>query len=87
MYNAVISTHTPTRGVTFDNSEMKVTINDFNSHAHEGRDNPLLIVPTGLFISTHTPTRGVTQKRVYRCLTSRDISTHTPTRGVTLQNV
>ena len=34
----LISTHTPTRGVTPVNTYERIVEDDFNSHAHEGRD-------------------------------------------------
>ena len=55
---------------------------NFNSHAHEGRDTFNISFFTEIEISTHTPTRGVTPTYPTFKL-SIIISTHTPTRGVT----
>ena len=35
-------------------------MHNFNSHAHEGRDETQTVSMPGIDISTHTPTRGVT---------------------------
>ena len=55
-----ISTHTPARGVTVTGGTLSFELNDFYSHAREGRDMGREEKHMNKFISTHTPARGVT---------------------------
>ena len=59
---SLISTHTPTRGVTERHKGTLKNEYDFNSHAHAGRDTRMILTYMILIISTHTPTRGVTNR-------------------------
>ena len=86
LVDVVISTHTPTRGVTYQIVRDNLPACHFNSHAHEGRDFSFSAGNLIIIISTHTPTRGVTSYDIF-FLVDVVISTHTPTRGVTYQIV
>ena len=57
---AVISTHTPTQGVTILHDIFAGQQEHFYSHAHAGRDAEEDGTETRKTISTHTPTQGVT---------------------------
>ena len=49
-----ISTHTPTRGVTNFRDWVLMTYEDFNSHAHAGRDSPLAIAAANpIYFNSH----------------------------------
>ena len=79
----VISTHTPSQGVTKGGSIPRGCIWDFYSHALAGRDGFSRNFENDWEdISTHTPSQGVTVGRAFRNR-SRKISTHTPSQGVT----
>ena len=55
-----ISTHTPARGVTGAWDWVEPNLDNFYSHAREGRDSLINVDFTTTGISTHTPARGVT---------------------------
>ena len=81
--NCTISTHTPARGVTCIWCGFGCHLENFYSHAREGRDVPGSNGGENVcVISTHTPARGVTVIS-YHVNLMRNISTHTPARGVT----
>ena len=83
VWGALISIHTPTKGVTQFCLIETVYHNYFNPHSHEGSDDAEEKVGQQLEnISIHTPTKGVTtSSNLAACFTQ--ISIHTPTKGVT----
>ncbi len=79
---AIISIHTPARGVTVAPCQAYSVESDFNPHSRTGSDLLTAISFSVLFISIHTPARGVTDGFHY--YNHYDgISIHTPARGVT----
>ena len=80
--NCTISTHTPARGVTCIWCGFGCHLENFYSHAREGRDQNCRQDRGDIYISTHTPARGVTCSNMQN-ISINSISTHTPARGVT----
>ena len=58
---AIISTHTPSWGVTIDINTRIENIRNFYSHALVGRDEGKENMERLTYISTHTPSWGVTR--------------------------
>ena len=72
----MISTHTPTRGVTMVQTIAERINQNFNSHAHAGRDPYRTGSRTPVAISTHTPTRGVTGSRTCPSRSPTNFNSH-----------